>query len=233
MKNSILSLMALLCATSFFAQSKSFLDTPYLETSSQVDTLVTPDKIYLNITIQEKDSKGRVSVEEQENKMALRLKALGIDLDKQLVIKDFSSNFKKYFLRDKEVLKSKQYSLLVYSGKQVGDVMVALEQLDIANAFVEKTEYSKMDALELELKSRAIKKAKLKAEALTKPLGQKVGMAIHIVDNSQPYYPRYDQAPRMELKAVSADMGQAQPLDIDFEKIKVETMVNVKFALSN
>ncbi|WP_127022566.1 SIMPL domain-containing protein [Flagellimonas beolgyonensis] len=233
MKNSILSLMALLCATSFFAQSKSFLDTPYLETSSQVDTLVTPDKIYLNITIQEKDSKGRVSVEEQENKMALRLKALGIDLDKQLVIKDFSSNFKKYFLRDKEVLKSKRYSLLVYSGKQVGDVMVALEQLDIANAFVEKTEYSKMDALELELKSRAIKKAKLKAEALTKPLGQKVGMALHIVDNSQPYYPRYDQAPRMELKAVSADMGQAQPLDIDFEKIKVETMVNVKFALSN
>lgn len=233
MKNSILSLMALLCATSLFAQSKSFLDTPYLETSSQVDTLVTPDKIYLNITIQEKDSKGRVSVEEQENKMASRLKALGIDLDKQLVIKDFSSNFKKYFLRDKEVLKSKQYSLLVYSGKQVGDVMVALEQLDIANAFVEKTEYSKMDALELELKSRAIKKAKLKAEALTKPLGQKVGMAIHIVDNSQPYYPRYDQAPRMELKAVSADMGQAQPLDIDFEKIKVETMVNVKFALSN
>ncbi|MEO2053259.1 MAG: SIMPL domain-containing protein [Allomuricauda sp.] len=233
MKNSILSLMALLCATSLFAQSKSFLDTPYLETSSQVDTLVTPDKIYLNITIQEKDSKGRVSVEEQENKMASRLKALGIDLDKQLVIKDFSSNFKKYFLRDKEVLKSKQYSLLVYSGKQVGDVMVALEQLDIANAFVEKTEYSKMDALELELKSRAIKKAKLKAEALTKPLGQKVGMALHIVDNSQPYYPRYDQAPRMELKAVSADMGQAQPLDIDFEKIKVETMVNVKFALSN
>lgn len=232
MKNSILSLMAVLCATSLFAQSKSFLDTPYLETSSQVDTLVTPDKIYLNITIQEKDSKGRVSVEEQENKMASRLKALGIDLDKQLVIKDFSSNFKKYFLRDKEVLKSKQYSLLVYSGKQVGDVMVALEQLDIANAFVEKTEYSKMDALELELKSRAIKKAKLKAEALTKPLGQKVGMAIHIVDNSQPYYPRYNQ-PVMMAKMEMMDVEQNQPLDIDFEKIKVESMVNVKFALSN
>jgi len=35
------------------------------------------------------------------------------------------------------------------------------------------------------------------------------------------------------MKAVSADMNQAKPLDIDFEKIKVETMVNVKFALSN
>ncbi|MCB0371790.1 MAG: SIMPL domain-containing protein [Muricauda sp.] len=234
MKKVFLPIATLLFTSVIFAQTKSFLDTPYLETSAQVDTLVTPDKIYLNITIQEKDSKGKISVEEQENKMAQRLKALGIDLDKQLVIKDFSSNFKKYFLREKEVLKSKQYSLVVYSGKEVGDVMVALERLDIANAFVEKTEYSKMDELELELKSRAVKKAKQKAVALTKPLGQKVGMAIHILDNSQPYYPRYSQATRMEMDYSVAKQGmEPQPLDIDFEKIKVESMVNVKFALSN
>lgn len=233
MKKVIIPIIGLLFSTAIFAQSKSFLDVPYLETSAQVDTLVTPDKIYLNITIQEKDSKGRNSVEEQENKMAQRLKALGVDLDKQLVIKDLSSNFQKYFLRGKEVVKSKQYSLLVYSGKQAGEVLMALEQLDIANAFLEKTEYSKMDELELELKTRAVKKAKQKANALTKPLGQKVGLALHIADNSQPYYPRYNQAPMMEMKAVSSDMGQAQPLDIDFEKIKAETTVNVKFALSN
>jgi hypothetical protein len=111
-------------------------------------------------------------VEEQENQMAKRFKAMGIDLEEQLVIKDASSNFQKYFLRQKEVLKQ-QYSLLVYSGKQLGDVMMALEQLDIANTSIEKTEYSKMDELELELKTRAVKKAVQKAKALTKPLGQK------------------------------------------------------------
>lgn len=226
----MIALAGLLLSTAVFAQSKSFLDVPYLETSSQVDTLVTPDKIYLSILIQEKDSKGRVSVEEQENKMAKRLKALGIDLEKQLTILDISSNFKKYFLREKEVLKSKQYSLVVDSGKLAGEVMVALEQLDIANASLERTEYTKMDELELILKTRAVKKAKAKAEALTRPLGQKVGAAIHIVDNSQPYYPRYNQAVRLEMKAVAADSAP-QPLDIDFEKIKVESMVNVKFAL--
>ena len=233
MKKTIIFIATVLITSTIFAQSKNFLDTPYLETMARVDTLVTPDKIYLNIIIQEKDTKGRVSVEEQENQMAQRLKALGIDLDEQLTIKDMGSNFKKYFLRQKEVLKSKQYSLLVYSGKELGDVMMALEQLDIANTSIEKTEYSKMDELELELKSRAVKKAKQKADALTKPLGQQVGMAIHIADNSQPYYPRYNTAPMMEMKATSADIGQAQPLDIDFEKIKVETTVNVKFALSN
>lgn len=232
MKKTIFLMAAALFSSVTFAQSKNFLDTPYLETQAKVDTLVTPDRIYLNIVIQEKDTKGRVSVEEQENQMAQRFKAMGVDLTEQLVIKDMGSNFKKYFLRQKEVLKSKQYSLLVYSGKELGDVMMALEQLDIANTHIEKTEYSMMDELELELKSRAVKRAKQKADALTRPLGQKVGMAIHIADNSN-YYPRYNQAPMMEMKAVSADMGQAQPLDIDFEKINVETTVNVKFALSN
>ncbi|MDC6366174.1 MULTISPECIES: SIMPL domain-containing protein [Flavobacteriaceae] len=232
MKKTLTILLFFSLLMSSFAQTKNFLDTPYLETSARVDTLVTPDKIYLSITIQEKDSKGKKSVEEQENKMAQRLKALGIELDKQLVIKDLSSNFKKYFLRQKDVLKSKQYSLLVYSGKQAGEVMIALEQLDIANTYLEKTEYSKMDDLELELKSKAIVKAKKKAEALTKPLGQKVGAAIHIVDTSTPYYPRYNQTARLEMKTMAMDAAEAEPLDIDFEKIKVETSVNVKFKLS-
>ncbi|UII77330.1 SIMPL domain-containing protein [Flagellimonas sp. HMM57] len=230
MKHTLIPILCLLFTTALLSQTKNFLDVPYLETSARVDTLVTPDKIYLSITIQEKDSKGRKSVEEQENQMATRLKALGINLDKQLVIKDLSSNFKKYFLRQKEVLKSKQYSLLVYSGKKAGEVMVALEKLDISNTYLEKTEYSKMDALELELKSKAVKKAKKKAEALTSPLGQNVGTAIHIMDVSTPYYPRYNQAPRMEMKTM--DAVEAEPLDIDFEKIKVETSVNVKFKIS-
>ncbi|PRX57277.1 SIMPL domain-containing protein [Flagellimonas meridianipacifica] len=232
MKKLTITLFLLVITFHSYGQTKSFLDIPYLETSARVDTLVTSDKIYLSITITEKDSKGRKSVEEQENKMAQAFRSLGIDLDKQLFIKDLSSNFKKYFLRQKDVLKSKRYSLLVYSGKEAGEALAALEKLKIANTYLEKTEYSKMEALELELKSKAVKKAKKKAEALTAPLNQTVGNAIHIVDSSIPYYPRA-QAPRMEMKSMAMDMAEAEPLDIDFEQIKVQTSVNVKFALSN
>lgn len=229
MKTSILSLVSVLCTTLMFSQTKTYLDVPYLETSAQVDTLVKPDKIYLSITIKEKDSKGKKSVEEQENKMAQRLRSLGIDLGEQLLIKDLSSNFKKYFLREKEVLKSKAYSLVVYSGKQAGEVLVALEQIGIANTSLEKTEYSKMEALTLKLKSQAVKEAIKKANALTAPLKQKVGPALRILDTSTPYYPRYHRVPRMEMKAVAP--ANAKPLDIDFEKIKVETTVKVTFKL--
>ncbi len=231
MRKAITIFTLLIITSTAMSQSKNFLDVSYLETSARVDTLVSPDKIYLNITIQEKDSKGRKSVEEQENKMAQSLKNLGVDIEKQLTIKDLASNYKKYFLRSKEVLKRKQYSLLVYDGLTAGKVMAALEDIDIANTYLEKTEYSKMEELELTLKSRAVKKAKRKAEALTKPLGQKVGMAIHIVDNSQPYYPRYNQQPRMQMKAMAMEDAAPEPLDIGFEQIKVESTVNVKFRL--
>ena len=230
MKKIVTLSIVLISTLSVMAQSKNFLDIPYLETSARVDTLVSPDKIYLSISIHEKDSKGRKSVEEQENKMAQKLKALGIDMDKQLTIKDLASNYKKYFLRSKDVLKSKQYSLLVYDGLTAGKVMAALEELGIANTYLEKTEYSKMDELELQLKTKAVKKALKKAEALTQPLNQKVGAAIHIADNSQPYYPNYNQ-PRMEMAMAKMERAQDEVLDIDFEKIRVESMVNVKFAL--
>lgn len=231
MKKSSILLLSFLYTTLTFGQTKTYLDVPYLETSARVDTLVTPDKIYLTITIREKDFKGRKSVEEQENKMAQQLRSLGINLDKQLVIKDLSSDFKNYFLRPKEVLKSKAYTLVVYSGQQAGNVLVALEEIGIANTSLEKTEYSQMEELALELKSRAVKKAKKKARALTAPLGQKVGAALHILDTSTPYYPRYNQAPRMEMKALTLSGAQPEPLDIDFEKIKLETTVTIKFKL--
>lgn len=227
MKKQLIFLLFLIPLT-IMAQSKNFLDVAYLETSAQVDTLIAPDRIYLSITIKEQDSKGRKSVEEQENKMAKELKALGINIDKQLKIKDVSSNFKNYFLRSKTVLKSKQFSLLVYDGLTAGKTMAALEDIGIANTYLERTEYSKMDELELDLKGKAVKKAKQKAMALTQPLDQKVGAAIHIQDNSQPYY-RAMAAPKMEMRSMAMDA--AEPLDIGFEKIKVESTVKVTFKL--
>ncbi|MET1258205.1 SIMPL domain-containing protein [Flagellimonas sp. DF-77] len=232
MKHYVPLLILMLLGTFGWTQTKSFLDLPYLETSAKVDTLVTPDEIYLSITIREKDSKGRKSVEEQEQRMAGKLKELGIDVKQDLKIKNLTSYYKSYFLRSKDVLKSKQFSLKVADGLTAGKVMAALEEIGIANTYLERTAYSDMDGLELLLKSRAVAKAKAKAIALTKPLGQKIGRAIHIVDNSQPYYPNYGQ-PRMAMMSKMEMDAEAAPLDIGFEKIKIEATVNIKFSLYN
>ena len=88
-----------------YSQTKNFIDKPYLETTATVDTLVIPDRIYLSILIMEKDTRGRTSVEELENRMNTKLIALGIDTKKQLTLSDVSSNFRKYFLKNKFVRK--------------------------------------------------------------------------------------------------------------------------------
>ena len=105
MKQNLLLLM-LLISYGIHAQSKNFIDQPYLETTAQIDTLVVPDKIYLSIYLSESDTKDRKSIEELENRMQQKLEELGIDTKEQLSLGSLSSNFKDYFLRRTGVLKS-------------------------------------------------------------------------------------------------------------------------------
>jgi hypothetical protein len=62
-------LILTLISLNVFSQEKNFIDLPYLETSAKCDTLVTPDRIFLKIIISEKDTKGKISVEELETTM--------------------------------------------------------------------------------------------------------------------------------------------------------------------
>jgi uncharacterized protein len=231
MKSIIAALMLVLISPSGFTQTKNFIDQPYLETSAKVDTLVTPDRIYLSILITEKDTKGKISVEELENKMADKLKQLNINIEKQLTLSDLSSNFKKYFLRQQDVLKSKSYSLLVYDALTAGKVIAALEEIEIANVDLEKTEYSKIEELQLYLKSKAVQKAKSAAQAMVKPLNQKIGNAIYISDFGSPYLMEREM-PKFAIRGASLkNKEEYKPIDIEFEKIKVESEVKVTFKL--
>ncbi|CAM4299220.1 SIMPL domain-containing protein [Aquirufa beregesia] len=215
------------------SQTKNFIDQAHIETSAKVDTLVSPDRIYLNITISEKDTKGKISLEELENNMNNKLKSLGIATDKQLILKDLSSNFQKYFLKQQDIQKSKNYTLLVYSALMAGKVMVGLEQINISNISLEKTEYANMESLLLTLKSRAIKKAKMQALAMTKPLNQSLGNALYISDNSNFMSPYNNRMLGIQMKASknSLENDSLTPIDIEFEKIPVETEVRVVFKL--
>ena len=233
MKN-LFSLLSILFCSTLFAQ-KNFIDQPYLEITSKVDTLIVPNKIYLTILLMEKDSKGKVSVEELESKMVSKLQILGIDIKKQLSLKDFSSNFKKYVLKSKDVQKSKQFSLIVYDANIAGKVIQKLEEENISNIILEKTEYSKLEQLKLSLKSDAVLKAKEIATSLAKPLNQKVGTALYISD--------------METNVINSLSGRVSGIvirgyssltelsdkneipDIEIEKMKIEVSVNVKFRL--
>lgn len=226
-------LFTLMIFTAFLqAQNKNFIDQPYLETTVRVDTLVVPDEIFLTIMVTEKDTKGKISVEELENKMAAKLSDLGINIDDQLSLSDISSNFKKYLLKQQDIYKDKAFTLKVGDAETAGKVLLGLEQIGISNVEIERTNYTKKEDVLLVLKSRAISKAKRQAEFMTRPLGQKVGPAIHISE----FYNR-NELDMMSLNEVVvtgyAKKGSQdfKPLKVEFEKLKLYAEVNVKFKI--
>lgn len=201
----------------------------YIETSASVDSLVVPDKISITILLDETDSKGKISLEELEKRMVSALKASNIDIEKQLSLDDLGSYYRKYFLKKKDVLKSKVYQLIVKDAQTLSQVFINLEKVKIANVDISKVEYTKEDQLKLILKQKAVLKAKTQAENLVKPLGQTIGKAFFIEDspiiiNFEGWYPRNNNKAYFVRGAVSAP-------DVEFKKIKIGARVKVRFYL--
>jgi hypothetical protein len=96
----------------------------------------------LDILISEEDTNGRTSVEKLEQKMISELEKLSIDIEKKLFIADAGSNFESYFLSGQKILKNKSYSLLVYQASTLGSILKVLQDIEISNINLVKTEHS-------------------------------------------------------------------------------------------
>ena len=219
-----------------FSAQKNFLDQPYIEVSASTDTLVVPDRIYVSITLNEADSKNKKSVEEQEKQLETILKKLKINTDKDLSVLGFSSDFKKYFLKGQNILKTKKYSLLVRDAYTLGNVIISLEEAGISNTEVEKVEYSKSKELLLELKSEAVKRSRITADKLVKPLNQKAGKALYISDTNYGGIEDYEYATvgniaLQEIEYKKEGASEEFLRKLDFQKIKFSTTVYVKYQL--
>lgn len=209
-----------------FAQESSYQNTPQIQTKATYTQEVTPDRIVMAITLSESNTKGKITVSELEQRLQKVLKSNNIDLSKQLKLTDLSSNFKDYFLKKTDIHKVKNYELTVYDAITASKVLKGLEAQDISNVQLLKTEYSKIEELKIELKGKAILKAKRQAEEIVSQLGQKLGPAIYISD-LQTYYPEN----RRMIFANEASLNKSEELNVDFEKISVSTTITVYFKL--
>lgn len=228
----IASLLLLFPVLSVAQPEKSVMDRPYIEVSGKADMEVTPDEIFLTIRISEEDNKARQTVEELEKEMMKTLLKLDIDLENNLSIVDFSSNFRQHLLKKTAILTSKEYQLKVDSGATTAAVFIALEQLGISNIRIEKVGHSAMDQLQNEVKVLAIKAAREKAKMLAEGIDQGIGMAVLIQELNPGYYPRVQKAGNILMKAYAEDTAEQALPEIEFEKLKLEYSILVRFALT-
>lgn len=228
-----LIILILLAVPTLALAQKNFIDQPYVETNAKVDTLVVPDKIFMSILLNEADSKNKTSVEEQEKTLEKTLKQLNIDTEKDLSLQEFSSNYKNYFLKGQNVVKSKMYALVVGDAVTAGKVLAELEYVDISNVSIDRTEYSKSEALLLELKSRAVKKSLVTAKTMAKPLNQSIGKALYISDGYSVTNALQGKAAGIQIRGMASryEAEVADPINTEFQKVKFEVSVNIKYAL--
>ena len=234
-KNNVMKqkfLFLLLIFTNFicYSQTKNFIDQPYIEVKASVDTLVIPDKIFMKIILSENDTKDKISVEELENRMAEKLNSIGINVQKQLSLNDLTSNFKKYLLKQKDVMKNKTYTLIVYDAKTAGTVIQELEKINISNVNIDYAEYSKIEQLKNTLRRKASIKAKEIAKSIIEPFGQKVGNVIYASDKTQ--IQAYQNIEEVVVMGYSAKAKtEYKPIDIEFKKVNVSSEVIATFKI--
>lgn len=233
MKRLIVLSLALIMSQFIFAQNgtKNFIDQNYIELSGKAEIEIVPDEIYLNIELKETDTKNKVSVDQMETKMFKAFKKLGLNLEKQVKVLDFSSNFHSYWLKKKDVMKSKSFQVIVNDTQTLSNLFSSLEKIGISNITIEKVDHSKMDDFKKEVKVKAIKNAKENAELLTSALGQEIGKAIFI---GQGYSNNYQSRPRtknMMVRGMATMEMQDAASQIEFQKIKLEHNIMVRFEL--
>jgi uncharacterized protein YggE len=215
------------------AQSKNFIDQPYIEVTGSADSSVTPNEIFVKIILSEKDTRDRVSLEDMEKKMVEVIRSLGINPEKDLVTNDMASNYKTYLFKSKDVLKVKQYTLKVVDAITVTKLMQQLEAIDISNVSVDRVGRSDIEQIKNAMRGKAIENAKARAHALTAPLNQSFGMAINISDleNYGSNYYLQGVAAGVRIRGTSSLSGPVEPTRIEFEKLRLSVNVNVKFVL--
>ncbi|MBE0651794.1 MAG: SIMPL domain-containing protein [Bacteroidales bacterium] len=236
MKRIYLAAFMVLAYVTAFAQTgeKNFIDQNYIEVTGKAQMEVAPNEIYLKILVNEKDFKGKQDLQKIEERMIKKLSDMGIDVSKQLAIKDLSSNFQKYWLKRTEINSSKEYQLKVKSAATAGAVIQELNSIGISDISVEKVENTDIQKYRMEVKVMAIKAAKEKAIALTSAIGQKIGKAIYIREIENPVFNVYQAKgyTNMLIRGASST-GDSKPQepDIEFEKTKLQYSVLVRFIL--
>lgn len=231
MKKVLLCLM-LIYITGLTAQNFELNNTPQLQTKATFTQEVYADKITLSITLSEADTNDKISVEDLEKRLENVLLKNGIDLEKQLVLTNMASNFRDYFLKKTDVQKIKNYELEINDALTAGSIFKDLEKENISNVRLLKTEYSKLEELKIELKGKAVEKAKRQAEEMLKSLGQELGPAIFISDVQTNIYPMVRSMNRSAMLSMESSNNVSEGIDVNFDKIKVEATVTVYFKLN-
>ncbi|MEI3555195.1 MAG: SIMPL domain-containing protein [Alistipes senegalensis] len=228
MKRFILAAAVALLALPAAAQIQEAFPS-YIQVNGRAEREIAPDEFYLQIVINERDSKGKVSVESQQRDMIAALKRLGVNVEKQLKVANLSSEF---FKKNTSVATAK-YQLQLGSSAEVGKVWQALDGLGISNVSILKVSHSQLERYKSEVRVEAMRNAKQNAATLAEAIGQTIGKCFYVYDSNNDVMPVFynNMAVMRSAKAFDAAEAATEEEPLDFKTIKLQYSVQAKFVL--
>ena len=219
----------LLVALSVSAQQAETFPS-YIEVNGVAEREVAPNEIYLSITINERDSKGKISIDEQQRDMVAVLKKLGVKPTEQLKMLDLTSS---YFKRGNALAKA-QYELKLTSAVEVARVWRALDELGISQVTVQKVSHTDIETFKKEVRADAMRAARDNARALAEAIDQKAGKCFWIADYSSPVKTTFAVA-NMKARGVMEESASFDAIveeeGLEFQTINLQHRVQAKFVL--
>ena len=206
----------------------------YIDISATVEREVTPNELYLQITISEKDYKGKKTLEEMQDAMIGVLEINRIDIPECLTLSYMGSEISyKTFSKNMIAKTEATYLLKLNDATTMQNVIASLEERQISDIELVRTKYTGEKELKAEMGVEAMQQAKAEAQILAGAIEQEIGKAINISywmssGESQPRL--YKSQARSMTEEAIADNSVMQPV-ISIGKNTYRFTVNVRFEL--
>ncbi|WP_166923465.1 SIMPL domain-containing protein [Flavobacterium poyangense] len=229
MKKLVLLLTIMFMTMSYGQESKQI---PQINVNGEGKVKVAPDKVCISATVETKGNNAKDVKKQNDEKMDAVLKFI-----KKMNVPTADFKTKQVALNPQYDYEKKKTSynatqtveIVLKDLSKYDEVMEGLVQQGINRLDNVSFESSKLAQLESEARKLAIKDAKAKAEDYVSVLGQKVGKAINISDNSQIYRPQPMYA-AMRMKE-SSDAAGASNETLAIGEIEITANVSVSFIL--
>ena len=191
---------------------------------------VTPDKFTIAITISETDSKGRISLDEQERSIIKSLKSAGFDTEEALRLKNNYSSYKR-----RGALATRHYEFVARGAEELSNAFAVLEELNLHSVSLSRATCTNLDAIREELRREAMRDAKHNAEVLAEAIEQEIGPCTYIHDYNSNGDVYFSVNCAMKSRAYAMDSAtegfveESEPME--FAETTITHTIQAKFQL--
>lgn len=226
-------LALLLITSTLFVQAQETKPVPQISVSGEGKVKVTPDQAAIVITVETKGANAKDVKKENDQKVEAVLKFIKkINLPTEdyktrrvALNPQYEYESKKRFYNASQTIEILLKDLTKYDSLMEGLVDAGVNRIDGVTF-----QSSKLAQYQAEARKLAMKDAKAKADDFVSVLGQKVGKALTISDNSSNYYP--SPTPVYAMKATMSDAAEATPREtLAIGEIAIVVNVSVSFIL--